>query len=167
MTTTTAPAKTDINFFSLLFQYTVEAYKTFEKLAENLPNPVSATLFKFLAESERNTRDLLEIKYLKLGERMNVTLGGDLRFLEILENDLSPTEIPDWLISRERTMEKKLMQAADQSSDADAILYRFLAANKRSNLALLERERQMVNLYEDWFRREDAESILSEGRTAE
>lgn len=167
MTTTTAPAKTDINFFSLLFQYTVEAYKTFEKLAENLPNPISATLFKFLAESERNTRDLLEIKYLNLGEKMNVTLGGDLRFLEILEGDLSPTEIPDWLISRERTMEKKLLQAADQSGDVDAVLYRFLAANKRSNLALLERERQMVNLYDDWFRREDAESILSEGRTAE
>lgn len=167
MTTTTAPAKTDIKFFSLLFQYTVEAYKTYEKLAENLPNPVAATLFKFLAEDERNTRDLLEIKYLMLGERMKVTLGGDLRFLEILEGDLSPTEIPEWLISRERTMEKKLIQAAEQSNETDAILYRFLAGTKRSHIALLERERQMLRLYEDWFRREDAESILAGGRPAE
>ncbi len=167
MTTTTAPAKTDINFFSLLFQYTVEAYKTFEKLAENLPNPVSATMFKFLAEDERHVRDFLQIKYLKLGERMKITLGGDLRFLEILEGDLSPTEIPEWLISRERAMEKKLLEFAEQSSETDAILYRFMAATKRSHIALLERERQMLKLYDDWFRREDAESILAEGRFAE
>ena len=27
----------------LLYQYTIEAYKTFAKLAENLPNPMTAT----------------------------------------------------------------------------------------------------------------------------
>lgn len=164
MTTTTAPARTDIKFFSLLFQYTVEAYKTFQKLAENLPNPVAAYLFKSMARDERSVRDLLEIKYLKLDERIRVTLGGDLRFLEILEGDLSPVEIPEWLISRERTMEQKLLDAAESSNETDAILYRYLAAVKRSHIVLLERERQMLRLHDDWFRREDAESILAEGR---
>lgn len=167
MTTTTAPAKTDINFFSLLFQYTVEAYKTFEKLAENLPNPVAAKLFKFMAEDERNTRDLLEIKYRVLPERMKVTLGGDLRFLEILEGDLAPGEIPEWLISRERTMEKKLEEMADNSDEVDARLFRYIAGSKRAHIVLLERERKMLREFEDWFRREDAETILAEGGSAE
>ena len=167
MTTTTVPEKTDIQFFSLIFQYTVEAYKTFEKLAENLPNPLAAQLFKYLAEDERHTRALLEIKYLHLQERIKVTLGGDLRFLEVLEGDLAPTEIPDWLIARERTIEKKLLQKAEESNETDAMMYLYLAASKRSHIVLLEREKQMLRLYDDWFRREDAESILAEGRRVE
>ncbi|MDX1582059.1 MAG: hypothetical protein R3338_00500 [Thermoanaerobaculia bacterium] len=167
MTTTTVPPKTEIKFFSLLFQYTVEAYKTFEKLAENLPNPVSARLFKFMAEDERSTRDLLEIKYLDLEERVKVTLGGDLRFLEILEGDLSPTEIPEWLIARERTMEKKLLDQAEATNETDARLYRYIAAKKRAHIVQLEREREMLRHHEDWFRREDAESLLAKGGTGE
>ncbi|HEV2718630.1 MAG TPA: hypothetical protein VG323_01325, partial [Thermoanaerobaculia bacterium] len=46
----------------LLFQYTVEAYKTFEKLAEKLPNPLAAQMFKAFALDERASRDLLDMK---------------------------------------------------------------------------------------------------------
>ena len=45
----------------LMIQYTVEAYKTFEKLAENLPNPMAATMFQQFAEDEREHRDLIEL----------------------------------------------------------------------------------------------------------
>src|SRR5476651_447789 len=68
----------------LLFQYTVEAYKTFEKLAENLPNPMTATMFKQFAVDERENRDLLEMKVAAgSNERVRVTLGGDLMFQDI------------------------------------------------------------------------------------
>jgi rubrerythrin len=164
MTTTAAPAATDVQFFSLLFQYTVEAYKTYQKLAENLPNPLSARLFVNFAQDERGVRDLLELKYLEIEERVKITLGADLRFQEILEGDLAPTEIPELLISRERAMEKKLLSAADGSNETDATLYTYIAAVKRAHVAALERERRMLSLHEDWFRREDAASILTSGR---
>ena len=38
-----------------LFQYTIEAYKTFEKLAENLSNPLTANMFKQFAVELRFT----------------------------------------------------------------------------------------------------------------
>lgn len=167
MTTTTVPAKTDINLFSLLFQYTVEAYKTFQKLSENLPNPIAAAMFRSMAIDERKIRDLLEIKYLELEQRMRVTLGGDLRFLEILEGDLSPTEIPEWLMSRERTMERKLLAAAETANEVDATLFRYVAGTKKAHVMMLDRERQMLRLHDDWLRREDAESILAVGRISE
>ena len=51
----------------LMIQYTVEAYKTFEKLAENLPNPVAAQMFKAFAVDEREARDLIELKIIATG----------------------------------------------------------------------------------------------------
>ena len=42
---TTATASDKDQQLGLLFQYTVEAYKQFEKLAEDLPNPMSARMF--------------------------------------------------------------------------------------------------------------------------
>ena len=51
----------------LLFQYTIEAYKSFEKLAENLPNPLTATMFKQFSVYERDVRDLLEMTIAALG----------------------------------------------------------------------------------------------------
>jgi rubrerythrin len=164
MTTTAAPTATDVQFFSLLFQFTVEAYKTYQKLAENLPNPLSARLFTHFAQDERGVRDLLELKYLQIEERVSITLGADLRFQEILEGDLAPVEIPELLMSREGAMEKKLLAAADTSNETDATLYRYIAAIKRGHVAALERERRMVSLHDDWFRREDAASILTSGR---
>ena len=46
----------------LLMQYTIEAYKTFQKYAENLPNPMSQAMFKQFALDERQNRDILEMK---------------------------------------------------------------------------------------------------------
>ena len=70
----------------LMIQYTVEAYKTFEKLAENLPNPMAATMFKQFAVDERENRDLIDMKILAVGaNRVRVTLGSDLLFQDMLE----------------------------------------------------------------------------------
>src|ERR1700730_13484545 len=92
-----------------LLQYTLEAYKTFEKLGENLPNPLTAAMFQQFAVEERNLRDLIEIKMAATGSmRTRVTLANDLLFQDILEGDLSFRETTEFLIARERTMEKRL-----------------------------------------------------------
>src|SRR5204863_881160 len=84
----------------LLIQYTVEAYKTFQKLAENLPNPLTATMFKQFAVDERNNRDLIEMKIAATGTaRVRVTLGADLLFQDILEGDRSYCETTEFLIA--------------------------------------------------------------------
>src|SRR5215467_11329331 len=102
---------------ALTLQYTVEAYKTFEKLAENLPNPMAAGMFKQFAEDEREVRDLLELKYAAGGRsRLRVTLGADMLFQEMLEGDLTYRAMTEFLISRERTMEKKLRELAAGAS---------------------------------------------------
>src|SRR6266480_2327971 len=110
MTTIEAtPALLTNQQLNTMFQYTVEAYKTFEKLAENLPNPMTATMFKQFAVDERENRDLLEMKVAAgSNARVRVTLGGDLMFQDILEGNLSYRETTEFLIARERTMEKKL-----------------------------------------------------------
>src|SRR6266511_168419 len=90
----------------LMFQYTVEAYKTFEKLAENLPNPMTATMFTPFAVDERVNRDLIEMKIAaRSTARLRVTLGSDLLFQDILEGSMSYRETTEFLIARERTME--------------------------------------------------------------
>ena len=79
----TAPNALTEPQLNLILQYTVEAYKTFEKLAENLPNPMAAQMFKSFAVDEREARDLIELKILAAGaSRVRVTLGGDLLFEE-------------------------------------------------------------------------------------
>src|ERR1043166_442100 len=94
---TIATALTDQQL-ALLFQYTVEAYKTFEKLAENLPNPMTATVFKQFAVDERNNRDLIEMKMLAAGRgRVRVTLAADMIFDNILEGELSYREAAEFL----------------------------------------------------------------------
>jgi rubrerythrin len=150
---------------ALIFQYTVEAYKTFQKLAESLPNPMSANVFAAMARDEREFRDLLEIKYLDAAQRMKITLGSDLRFQDMLEGDLSYREIAEMLIARERTMERKLAESLKSSSETDRNLYRYLATGKRSHVVLLERELEMIRAYPDWFRREDAEDLIVHGRS--
>ena len=109
----------------LMLQYTVEAYKTFEKLAENLPNPMSAQMFKQFAVDEREHRDLLDMKILAVGAtRIRTTLAGDLQFQDILEGDLSFRETTEFLINRERTMEKKLVEWSRTASAIDRNLLR-------------------------------------------
>src|SRR5437763_12380464 len=88
-----------------LLQYTIEAYKTFQKLAENLPNPMTATMFKQFAVDERGNRDLLEIKIAASSESpLRVTLGADLQFQDIHEGDLSYREAAEFLVAREKTL---------------------------------------------------------------
>jgi hypothetical protein len=149
----------------LLFQYTVEAYKTFEKLAENLPNPMAAQMFEQFAVDERATRDLLEIKIAAIGTRgpLRVTLGADLLFQDILEGDLSYRETTEFLIARERTMEKKLSDSSRTASLIDRGLLIYLASGKRAHIVELERELELIKIDPDWFRREDAQWRIVHG----
>lgn len=147
-----------------LFQYTVEAYKTFEKLAENLPNPLTANMFKRFAVEERATRDLIEAKMLVSGNgRTRVTLANDLAFQDILEGDLSYRETTEFLIARERTMERKLAELGRGASPADRHFIVYLGASKRSHIAELERELELTKLDRDWFKREDAQDRIVRG----
>jgi hypothetical protein len=148
----------------LMFQYTVEAYKTFEKLAEKLPNPLAAQMFKAFALDERASRDLLDMKTAAAGgSPLRVTLGGDLLFEDILEGDLSYRETAEFLIARERTMEKKLTEWAKSASPLDRNLLIYLAASKRAHMVELERELELIRNDPDWFKREDAESRIVHG----
>lgn len=150
----------------LLMQYTVEAYKTFQKLAENLPNPMAATMFKQFAEDERNVRDLTEMKIAGIGNaRVRATLGGDLMFQDILEGSLSWRETTEFLISRERTMEKKLAEWNRSSAPTDRNFLTYLVSSKRAHVVELERELELIKLDADWFTREDAEYRIVNGTT--
>ena len=143
----------------LMFQYTVEAYKTFEKLAEKLPNPLAAAMFKAFALDERASRDLLDMKSAAAGSAspLRVTLGGDLLFEDILEGDLSFRETAEFLIARERTMEKKLAEWARSASPIDRGLLIYLGASKRAHIVELERELALIRSDSDWWKREDAQ----------
>ena len=164
--TTVEPTTTALSDQSLaqIFQYTVEAYKTFEKLAENLPNPMAAAMFKQFARDEREVRDLLELKTLSTGRsRLRVTLGADLLFQEMLEGDMTFRAMTEFLISRERTMEKILRDLAAGAAPADKSLLIYIAASKRAHAVALERELELIRLDPDWYRREDAESRIVNG----
>src|SRR3954469_17339115 len=101
----TVTTRLDDQQLGRLFQYTVEAYKTFQKLAETLPNPMTAIMFKQFAVDERGNRDLLEMKYAATGiSRLRITLGADLQFQDIHEGDLSYREAAEFLVAREKTM---------------------------------------------------------------
>ena len=148
----------------LLMQYTVEAYKTFQKLAENLPNPMSATVFRQFAEDERGTRDLIEMKIAGVSDaRVRVTLGGDLMFQDILEGSMSYRETTEFLIARERTMEKKLAEWNRSAGATDRNFLTYLIASKRAHVVELERELELIKLDSDWFKREDAEYRIVNG----
>lgn len=159
----TAPTQAEQQL-ATLFQYTVEAYKVFQKLAELLRNPMSAAIFTNFAEDERNNRDLLEIKYLDSSmHRMEITLGADLRFQDALEGDLSFRELTEALIAREKTMEQRLVEAARAASENDRNLFHYIAGSKRAHLAFLQRELDLIRIYPDWYKREDAESLIVHG----
>jgi hypothetical protein len=141
----------------IMFQYTIEAYKTFEKLAENLPNPMTATMFTQFAVDERENRDLIEMKIAAgSNARVRVTLGADLLFQDILEGSMSYRETTEFLIARERTMEKKLGEFSRVASPVDWNLLIYLVAVKRAHVVELERELELLKIDSDWFRREDA-----------
>lgn len=153
---------------NLLFQYTIEAYKTFEKLAENLPNPMTAGVFKQFAVDERLNRDLIELKISSsAGRPLRVTLGADLRFQEILEGDLSYRESSEFLIARERTMQRRIEELTRSATRADRNLLVFLSSIKRAHVVELERELELIRADGDWWKREDAEWRIVHGPKSE
>ena len=148
----------------LLYQYTIEAYKTFEKLAENLPNPMTATTFKQFAVDERRNRDLLEVKIAAVGQRgVRATLGADMQFDEIHEGDLSYREAAEFLIAREKTMQRRIEEIGKGAVPGDRNLLVFLSAVKRSHIVELERELALIRSDADWWKREDAEWRIVHG----
>lgn len=164
--TTTDVSKTTLtqHQLSLLIQYTVEAYKTFEKLAENLPNPMTATMFKQFAVDERGNRDLIEMKIAASGQsRVRVTLGADMHFQEILEGDLSFRETAEFLIARERTMEKRIAEFAAGASNLDRNVLIYLGTVKKAHAVELQRELELIKGDSDWWKREDAEWRIVHG----
>lgn len=164
--TTAAVQPETANRVAILFQYTVSAYKMFEKLAELLPNPMAAHIYENFAEDERNIRDLIEIKYSDPDvPRTTIKLEHDLSFQKALEGDLSHVELTETLIIREKEMAGRLNEFAKTGSDAERNLFLYIAAAKRAHLVYLERELQMLRLYPDWYEREDAESLVVHGRT--
>ena len=164
--TTVETTKTGLTeqHLGLMFQYTVEAYKTFEKLAEKLPNPLTATMFKQFAVDERETRDLLELKIDAAGyTRVRVTLGGDLLFEDMLEGSLSWRATTESLIAREKAMDRRMLEFERNSSPLDRNLLIYLRATKRAHIVELERELELLRNDADWFRREDAEWRIVHG----
>ncbi|HEX8171460.1 MAG TPA: hypothetical protein VF824_13045 [Thermoanaerobaculia bacterium] len=149
---------------ALMYQYTVEAYKSFEKLAESLPNPLTAMMFKQFAADERGARDLIEMKIASgTGGRVRVTLGGDMIFQEIIEGELSFREAAEFLIARERTMQRKLREFINAAIPADRNLLVYLDTEKRAHAVELERELELIKTDADWWKREDAESRIVHG----
>ena len=149
---------------ALVFQYTVEAYKQFQKFAEIVQNPMSASTFKKFAEDERQNRDLLELKYLHApGTRIPLTLGADLRFQDVFEGDLSDREKLEMLLVRERTIEKRLGEFSKEGAPGAKNIFQYLAATKRAHIAYLERELELAKIYKTWLSREDAEDVVVHG----
>lgn len=152
---------------ALMFQYTVEAYKTFQKLAENLPNPMTATMFKQFAVDERENRDLIEMKIAAAGrDRVRITLGSDMIFSEIHEGEMSYRESAEFLISRERTMQRKLREFIGTSAPFDHTLLIYFETTKRAHIVELERELEVIRQDADWWKREDAEWRIVHGASA-
>lgn len=149
---------------ALIFQYTVEAYKVFQKLAENLPNPMAASVFKQFAADERGNRDLIEMKVGSTsGTPVRVTLGPDMIFNEILEGQMSYRESAEYLISRERTMQRKLRELIATAAPSDRNLLIYFEAVKRAHVVELERDLELIKHDPDWWRREDAEYRIVHG----
>jgi rubrerythrin len=164
----TPTTKLDEQQLGRLFQYTIEAYKTFEKLAENLANPMTAQMFKEFAVDERTNRDLLEMKNAAtVAKQVRVTLGADLQFQDIHEGDLSYREAAEFLVAREKVMMKRLDELSKGASDVDRNLMVYLHAVKRAHIVELERELALIRNDADWWKREDAEWRIVHGSASQ
>lgn len=161
---TTPQAGLTPQHLAMLFQYTVEAYKVFEKLAENLPNPMTRAMFAQFAVDEREDRDLIEMKAAAIGARgVRITLGSDLIFGDILEGEMSYRESAEFLILRERTLQDKLREMIPVASSADKNFLVYLEAVKRAHIVELERDLALIRMDQDWWKREDAEWRIVHG----
>lgn len=168
MTTAIATNTAQDQQLALLFQYTIEAYKYFQKCAEIVQNSMSALMFSAFANDERQNRDIIEIKYLRSASaNIPLTLGNDLRFQDIFEGDLSDREKIEMLMSREQTMERKLSEYAKTGADEDRNLFLYIAATKRAHIALLQRELELAKVYKTWLSREDGEDLVVHGEKGE
>ena len=148
----------------LLYQYTVEAYKTFQKLAESLPNPMTAAMFKQFAADERANRDLIEMKIAAGSKtRVRATLGSDMIFQDILEGELSYREASEFLIGREKTMQKRLRELIAAATPVDRNFLIYLETVKRAHIVEIERELELIKGDAEWWKREDAESLIVNG----
>ncbi|MGZ5442679.1 MAG: hypothetical protein ACXW5U_25110 [Thermoanaerobaculia bacterium] len=166
MSAVQTPVQTGLSHqnLALLYQYTVEVYKVFEKMAENLPNPMSAMMFKQFAADERGNRDLIEMKIIDTtGNRVRVTLGADMIFSEILEGEMSYRESAEFLISRERTMQRKLRELIGGATPTDRNLLLYFETGKRAHIVELERELELIKHDPDWWKREDAQWRIVHG----
>src|SRR5687768_15156489 len=90
------------------------------------------------------------------GRGVRVTLGSDMIFSDILEGEMSYRESAEFLISRERTLQKKLreMIAAASASDKNFLVY--LEAVKRAHIVELERDLELIRIDHDRWQPEDA-----------
>jgi rubrerythrin len=166
MTVVSAPTHTGLapQQLALLLQYTVEAYKVFQKFAENLPNPMTRAMFKQFALDERGNRDLVEMKVASTGgNRVRVTLGADMIFNEILEGEMSYRESAEFLISRERTIQRKIREFINAATPADRPFLLYFESAKRAHIVELERELELIKQDVDWWKREDAEWQMVNG----
>jgi len=167
-TVDTAPAQLTNQQLGQLYQYTVEAYKQFEKLAEWSPNPIAAQMFKQFAIDEREIRDLVEMKIASLADgAIRSTLGADALFQDMLEGDLSDRGKTEFLISREQAMERKLRSLASGVATNDRPLLIYVAASKRAHIVELERELELIKLDGNWYKREDARDRIIHGSAGE
>jgi len=165
MTITATPAAALSNQqLGLIMQYTVEVYKVFEKFAENLPNPMTAAMFKQFAADERGNRDLIEMKLAATsGSSVRATLGADMIFNQLLEGELSYRETAEFMISREKTMQRKLREFIGEATIADRNFLVYLETVKRAHIVELERELELTRMDQDWWKREDAETRIVHG----
>jgi rubrerythrin len=164
---TTPQASLTPQQMAMLFQYTVEAYKVFEKLAENLPNPMTRAMFAQFAVDERENRDLIEMKAATIGGKgVRVTLGSDMIFSDILEGEMSYRESAEFLISRERTLQRRLRELIAAASQFDRNFLIYLEAVKRAHIVELERDLELIRMDHEWWKREDAEWRIVHGSPA-
>jgi hypothetical protein len=94
---------------------------------------------------------------------MRATLGADTVFNEILEGELSYRESAEFLIGRERTMQRKLRELLAGASNADRNFLIYIESVKRAHIVELERELELIKGDIDWWKREDAQWRIVHG----
>ena len=62
-------------------------------------------------------------------------------------------------------MERQLAEWGRTGVEADRNLFNYIAASKRAHLVFLERELSFLHIYDDWFKREDAEFLIIHGKS--
>ena len=121
-------------------------------------------MFKQFAADERENRDLIEMKIAATtGNRTRVTLGADMIFNDLLEGELSYRAAAEYLIAREKTLQKKLRELIGSAGAADRNLLIYFEAVKRAHIVELERDLELIKNDSDWWKREDAEWRIVHG----